>query len=165
MLDTVPAGAKNSGLTTDFIKPVVEAAHAVFVKMLQVSPRRTELTAIHVMTPGHEVTAIVNVAGKAEGTVALSFSRSAALAVLARLVGEESTIIGPQVCDAVGELANMVAGNAKSKLADLELTLSIPTVIFGRNRIVRYPRGVVPMRLAFDSSLGPFSVDFGLSDG
>lgn len=158
------AAPNNSNLTADFINPVVTAAHNVFNTMLDDSPQRRDLTLIKTQTPGHEVTAVVEVTGKAEGTIALSLSRQAALAILARLLGEETTIIGPPVCDAVGELANMISGNAKAKLEALELTLSIPVVIFGRNRSVKYPRGVVPMRLSFDSGLGPFSVDFGFTD-
>lgn len=158
------AEAKNSSLTTDFINPVIVATNSVFEMMLDDSPSRTRLSLIKTMTPGHEVSAIVEVTGKAQGIVVLSLSRPAALAVLQRLLGVKTTVIGPGVCDAVGELANMISGNAKSKLEELELSLSIPDVVFGKNRTIRYPKGVLPMRLAFDSGLGPFSVDFGFID-
>lgn len=165
MLQTLPSPASmNSNLTTDFINPVIISTSSVFEMMLDDTPRRTDLSIMNTMTPGHEVSAIVNVTGKAVGTVVLSLSRAAALEVLLRLVGEKSSIIGPQVCDAVGELANMISGNAKAKLEKLELSLSIPDVVFGKNRSIRYPSGVVPMRLAFESGLGPFSVEFGFTD-
>ena len=67
------------------------------------------------------------------------------------------------VCDAVGELANMVAGAAKAQLEQLSLSLSIPNVVSGPQHKVHYPSNVQPVSARFESEIGDFAVEFGFT--
>lgn len=49
------------------------------------------------------------------------------------MLGPEVTCSEDMVCDAIGEICNMVAGNLKNKLIDLDklCLLSVPAVVTG----------------------------------
>jgi chemotaxis protein CheX len=67
--------------------------------------------------------------------------------------GEEVSEITDEVKDAVGEIANMIAGGAKSALAQKGFTfrIAIPSIVVGKNHEVAHkgsgPCLVVPFHL------------------
>ena len=68
----------------------------------------------------------------------------------------------PQFADAIGELANMVAGSAKRDLCGIRCGISLPTVVIGREHIFPHsrkaPRLVVPCKTV----LGDFFLEVAL---
>lgn len=90
-----------------------------------------ELTAVPAeaaVLTGPVLAAVVRISGAWEGSVQLlctqEHAAAAAAGMFARRVGEVS---GDEVCDALGELANIVSGNLKS-LLPAPSVLSIPCV-------------------------------------
>ena len=75
-----------------------------------------------------------------------------------------STELDADVRDAVGELTNMIAGHAKSKMAKLELSISVPTIISGTDHEVCYPSEVKPICIIYESEIGPFAIEVGFTD-
>ena len=75
------------------------------------------------------------------------------------MIGVKVSDIDRQVCDALGELANMIAGQTKAKLEHLELAISVPNIIEGRNHSIHYPMTLKPIGILFESELGPFSLE------
>jgi len=55
------------------------------------------------------------------------------LAATEALVSERYDEVNDDVIDTVGELTNMIAGNAKANFEQLEMSLALPTVIVGSN--------------------------------
>ena len=115
------------------------------------------------MEPQFELSAVIGITGRANGTIVLSLSKCAALEVLNRMVGIEVTEIDADVCDAVGELTNMIAGSVKAKLEKMELSISIPNIVSGKGHNIHYPSSVQPMCILFDSEIGPFSIEVGFT--
>jgi chemotaxis protein CheX len=68
------------------------------------------------------------------------------------------------VIDVVGEITNMVAGAAKAQLAELSMSIGLPTVITGKSHIINFPRGVTIVSIPFESSWGALCVDVGLKE-
>ena len=60
--------------------------------------------------------------------------------------------------DAVGELVNMVAGNAKAKFDGKCVSISIPSVVIG-SHMVAPPSDAVCISIPFNSAGGPFAVE------
>lgn len=80
---------------------------------------------------GESVTASIQISGSFDGAVHVTCPREVAIQVAGRMFGRPfSTLMDDEVRDALGELANMVAGNLKSRLAGRSL-LSLPTVVEG----------------------------------
>jgi chemotaxis protein CheX len=151
------------GATATYVNPVISATKTVFETMLNCTPRRTGLALKENLSPPHEVSAVIGVTGKAAGTIVLSLSRQTAFEVLNRLVGVQAKEVNSEVCDAVGELTNMIAGAAKAQMAQLALSISIPNIISGPNHVVHYPSNVTPISIVFDSDLGPFAIEVGFA--
>jgi len=91
--------------------------------------------------------------------VALCFSTTAGLRTAGKFAGMEVTQQSPEFADALGELANMVAGQAKSKLEGLNINVSLPRVIVGNElRLLDSSQNPV-LVLPCDSPLGRFNTE------
>ena len=152
-----------SALTADYINPIISATRSVFEMMLGCSPTRTGLFLKQEGAPYHEVSAVIGVSGRASGTIVVSLSREAACRVLERMVGIEADEINGEVCDAVGELTNMIAGAAKAQLSRYELSISLPNVLSGKGHVVHFPSEIQPLVVTFDSEIGPLTIEAGFS--
>lgn len=93
----------------------------------------------------------------------LGLSREAALNAAEALLDERPPEINGDVTDAVAELANIVAGGAKAQLEHLQLSVSLPTAITGKNRSIEFPTKLTPICIPFESEWGPVTVEVGLS--
>ncbi len=89
--------------------------------------------------------------GTMKGTITISFERDAAFEIIENMLGEKHEDLDDEVADAVGELTNMIYGNAKTTLNKLGygFEMAIPTVITGPYKITSYHSGatlVVPFK-------------------
>ncbi len=84
--------------------------------------------------PAGEFTAIVGVTGALRGVLSFSCGAQTATLIATRMLGPEPVNVEGQVCDGLGEICNMIAGNFKNKLTGIDgrCLLSVPTVITGR---------------------------------
>ena len=82
-----------------------------------------------------DFTAMVGLAGQVCGLLTLHCSAHSAALMASRMLGAEVKESDPQMWDAIGEIANMIAGNFKNKLTGMgdRCVLSVPTVIIGRD--------------------------------
>ena len=86
------------------------------------------------------VTAMLGFAGVPCGVFSVRCSWSAAAAIAGRMLGAlPEELPAEQVCDALGEICNMVAGSIKVRLSDAgsNCMMSIPTVVRGVDYQVR----------------------------
>jgi chemotaxis protein CheX len=111
-----------------------------------------------------EVSGIIGLAGETRGAVVLSFSRETAIRMVSKLEGKEYTALGNEVLDGVGELINIIAGNAKQDLLEFRIEISLPGVITGSSYKIRWPDGIPVVRIPFTTELGKFSVNVSLQD-
>jgi chemotaxis protein CheX len=149
-------------MDVNHINPFVKSISNVFNMMLDCSIKRTGLCFKDSNSPSYEVSAVIGLSGKANGSVVLSLSRPVAYLVVERMLGQEADQIDAEVVDAVGELTNMIAGSAKSHLSQYELSLGIPNVIVGRNHTIFFPSNVRPLCIQFETPAGPIALEVGL---
>ena len=75
--------------------------------------------------------------GNIEGCLAIRCSMPCARTIAANMLGMDpgEEISQPEICDAIGEVSNMVLGSIKSRIQESagELHVSIPTVVSGQN--------------------------------
>ncbi len=109
-----------------------------------------------------EVTGIIGLAGETVGAVVLSFSRETAIGIASKMAGIPYHTLSNEVIDIVGELVNIVAGNAKKDLLEFRINISLPGVLIGSGSKIKWPSGVPVITIPFDSELGPFSVNVSL---
>ena len=151
-------------MRAEYINPFIESTIEVFKTMLGCQPSRTGLSVHDTFCPEYDITGIIGLSGKAHGDVVISFEQNVALCATEALLGCKYTEINDDVIDTVGELTNMIAGNAKTSLESLEMQLALPTVIVGKNHSIRFPSKVKPISLPFSTPWGEFNIEVGLID-
>ncbi|QDU58017.1 chemotaxis protein CheX [Aeoliella mucimassa] len=149
-------------MRAEYINPFIESTVEVFKTMLGCEVSRTGLTVHETFCPEYDITGIIGMSGKAHGDVVISFQQEVALSAAEALLGIRYEEINDDVVDTVGELTNMIAGNAKTSLQDLQMSLALPTVIVGKNHSIRFPSKVKPLALPFSSCWGSFNIEVGL---
>lgn len=148
-------------MRAELINPFIESVYDLFKTMLGCEARRGELSLARTSAFSHEVIALIGLSGIVRGTVALSFPTRTALHMVNRLLGVETIGVTDEVLDAVAELVNIVAGGAKAKLnheTAMPISLSLPTVVQGREFTVEYPSYAKWLDVPFTSELGPFTL-------
>jgi chemotaxis protein CheX len=67
--------------------------------------------------------------GPFQGTLLISFDEIVYLKMVTSMLGEEQTGLNADNADAVGEVANMILGNAKSDFTEYEIGMSLPKLL------------------------------------
>jgi len=103
-----------------------------------------------------DVTAMVGLAGQLCGVLSVRCEGRAAALMTSKMLGVELHKVGSEeMCDALGEICNMVAGNFKNKIAGLAegCMLSPPTVVTGSDYSLhsRADSPGLEVRLLFES--------------
>ena len=122
-------------MRVEYINPFVEAAYSIMQEVLQEEVIRKELYLKKTSQPVMGVAALVGLAGDVEGRVLIDMSRESAIGIASAMNGEELTELDELVKATITELANMVTGQAVTKLHDLgfKFDLTPPSIITGDN--------------------------------
>jgi chemotaxis protein CheX len=79
-----------------------------------------------------DVSGVIGLTGEARGSIVMSMKSSLAFKLTNRLTGVQHDSLDRDVIDAVGEIVNIIAGNAKQELeSTFKLVISLPTIIKG----------------------------------
>ncbi len=146
-------------MNVSYINPFIIASVATFRTMMQTEITPGKATARTDSIPSHDVSGIIGLSGSATGTVVLSFPRLPALRIVSRMLGTQVKMVGVELTDGIGELANIVAGNAKQYLEEFELSISLPDVVIGKNHVPARGIGAPTLVVPFSSDLGIFSLE------
>ena len=149
-------------MKVEYINPFLTSLANAFLTMLGCEVKRGNLRLRDGSSPLHEISGIIGLSGKAVGMVVLSLSEAVALKAASTMLMTETTEINDDVIDAVGELANMVAGAAKAELEEYDLSVSLPSVVTGKNHEVRFPSNVTPICIPYETPWGPLTLEVGL---
>ncbi len=142
-----------------YINPFVGAARNVFHTMLGVEVKvgkpyvKTDQEAMA------DVSGIIGFSGDAAGSVVLSFPKDVASRAASTFAGTEITESHPDFADAIGELANMIAGNAKKDFTGVNISISLPSVVIGENHRVSKSNTVPRLVIPCETSLGGFYLE------
>lgn len=112
------------------------------------------------------VTAACGLVGKThQGSFAITFEEGALLKIASKMLYTEIAELGQEAVDAVGEIANMISGNARRDLEErgCDLDMSIPVLITGRGHQITH-RGHGPVtQVPFQTEWGAFYLEVLLS--
>jgi chemotaxis protein CheX len=127
----------------------------VFSSMLRLDVERASVA---VPLIGPVITAAVHVLGSWKGALSIECTFDQTFEFTKRLLGiDRPTEVNGDVCDAFGELANMIGGNLKAVLPPV-VQLSMPSVVRGEKYSLEICRAVTASKLAFDCEFGIFWV-------
>jgi len=151
-------------MRVEYINPFIVSLTKTFETMVGCKPERGELRLAGADCPTYPISGVIGLSGKAVGTAVVSLSETVALKAAGALLMMECTEVDDDVIDAVGEIANMVAGPAKAELEEYELSISLPSVITGAGHQIRFPSSVQPLCVPFTTEWGPLTLEVGLAE-
>lgn len=122
-------------MRVEYINPFVEAAFNVLGEVLNEEVKRGELYLKSTSQPVLGVAVIVGLAGDVEGRVLFDMKKETALQIASEMNGEQLPGMDELGKATIQELANMITGQAVTKLHDLgfKFDLTPPAIITGEN--------------------------------
>ncbi len=109
-----------------------------------------------------DVSAIIGFSGDAVGSVAMCFGFDSASTIATVFAGVDITPEHEDFADALGELANMVAGGAKAKLEGLHVNISLPSVVIGERQRLLASKSTPRLHIPCSTDSGSFRVEVGM---
>ena len=145
-----------------YINPFVASICNVFETMVGMPVTVGKPVLKHEVSAPTDVSGVIGFSGDATGSVVLGFSFDTASKVATSFAGVDINPEHPDFADAIGEIANMVAGGAKSKFEGLKVNISLPNVITGSDHSVCPSKTTPRIVLPCDIKAGSFTVEIGM---
>jgi chemotaxis protein CheX len=123
-------------MESEYIEALTKATTDLFSTMMAMELESTAvLTNRGDITEEIVITGIIGLAGAYKGTLAVHFTQAMALKSISAMLGMECEELSDDMRDAIGEVANIIAGGLKTELSARGITfdLSLPTIIAGNN--------------------------------
>ncbi len=151
-------------LNVEWINPFIEATEEIIDTVAMIQVKRGNLALKKDSTVAYDVSGIIGITGEATGSIALSFPKKSALAVVSNFTGEDVIGIDNDTTDAIGELTNMIAGRAKKIFSEknIKLKISVPNVVVGKNHSISTPKNAPSIVIPFESDAGEFAIQVSL---
>lgn len=146
----------------EIAKPFVKATVEILQTMAELHATVGKPYIKKNLTAKGDVSAIVGVTGDRKGSIGVTFTKSCAIALVKGMLGDDIQDILQDTQDAVGEVTNMISGQARAGLVTMGVTLqgSTPTVIVGDNHIIRHISASPVVAIPFKTEHGDFTVEF-----
>ncbi len=108
-----------------------------------------------------DVSGVLGLTGVANGTISVTFEEKCILTIVSNMFGESMESLNHEIADAVGELTNMISGQARRELADVGKVFkaAIPTVITGRNHSITHYSEGPKIAIPFGTEGGKFTIE------
>jgi len=115
------------------INPFLQAALNVISMMAMLNPEPGKPFLKKDRKAIGDISGVIGLTGEMKGVVVVSFSTGAACKIVGAMLGEEFTELNADISDAVGELTNMISGDARRQLAQMghNFEAGLPTIISG----------------------------------
>lgn len=147
-----------------YIRPFISAVQNVFSMMVQLQITIQDPV---IKTESHatfDVSGIIGLSGDVVGNVVLSFPTDSAERIVTLFTGMEMTSDHEDFADAIGELVNMVTGNAKADFEDREVSISCPSVVIGHDHTIGRPKEIPCVAIPCQSDCGDFVIEVCIQD-
>lgn len=108
-----------------------------------------------------EVSALIKLEGGTTGSIGISFSKDCILSIAANMLGQIFEKLDDEILDLVGELVNMISGEARRELAELgfQFTAGIPSTYMGVNHELKHEVSGPILAIPFETDGGSFVIE------
>jgi len=104
-----------------------------------------------------EVSSVIDIKSASfQGHLSISFDKGSFLEVVSTMLMEEQTELTQDNQDAVGEINNIIFGNAKSDITNYGVQMTVPRVLLGSGQTIPCAQGSAGMMIPFSTSKGKF---------
>ena len=149
-----------------FINPFIESTLRSLDMMAGIQAEKAGLELKEDLITTYDVSAIIGLTGETSGSIIISMPEPLACKIASNMLMEEVTRIDKNVEDAIGEIGNIVVGDARRALIQdgHQLNISIPTVVIGAGHKISRSGDVPCIAIPFTTDFGQFEVNVGLRE-
>lgn len=147
-----------------YINAFIKAVENVFATMLQVDVTVKEPVLKSSQDPRFDVSGIIGISGDVVGVIVLSFPVEVAERVATLFTGMTISKDDEDLADAIGELVNMVSGNAKANFEGRKAQISCPTVVIGKGHQVFRQKDLPSIELPCSCLCGDFILEVSIKN-
>lgn len=142
-------------------KPFIKATVDVLSTMAMIQPVPGKPYVKKDTVARGDVTGVIGITGEKNGTISVTFTKDCAVAIVKNMLGGEIEDIIQDVKDAVGEITNMISGQARRGLSEMGYVFqaATPTVIMGNNHTISHVVSSPIMAVPFSTPHGDFTVE------
>jgi chemotaxis protein CheX len=151
-------------MDASYITPFMTSIQNVFSTMFQLPVEIGEPRIKTESNTTHDVSGIIGVSGEMVGTIVLSMPQAAAGAIVSLFTGMELSVDDDDFADAVGELVNMISGNAKAEFQRKGVSISCPSVVIGSGHRVASNSGVPCVMIPCNTDCGEVVLEVALRE-
>lgn len=153
-------------MQAEYIEPFVKSITSTFQTVVHCTIVPDKPVSVERDQGRYQISGVIGISGHARGSVVVCLSKQTAIhAAAAMLMIDPEKIAGltADVADAVGEIANIVAGSAKAEIQRYQLSIGLPSVMIGDPPDFRFPAELKPIAVPFRCPWGPMALQVGLS--
>jgi chemotaxis protein CheX len=146
----------------EIAKPFIKATQAVLSMMAKMDPKPGKPYVKTDYRAKGDVSAVMGLTGDKSGSFSITFPKKVAVAMVKNMIGDDIKDIIADAKDAVGEVTNMICGQARVGLTQMGLSLSAatPTIIFGDNHYITHVNKGPVVAIPFTMPEGEFTLEF-----
>ena len=152
-------------MKANYINPFYQATNDVLNSMLELKTERGDLSVVEDIIPGNEANVIIGVTGSLSGSILYSFSKDMTLEIVKIMSGMEMKELDSFVTSALGEVANIISGNAVTYLKNENYDCDIvpPQIIIGQNRSISMATDKA-LLLPIKTDIGEFEINISIKE-
>jgi len=150
-------------MKVEYIQPFILATRKVLRTMafMDSKPKKPYLKDENDFTAFGDISAVIDLTGECKGSIGVSFSEECVLKIAHQMLGEEFEEVNSEVSDMVGELINMISGDARRELVKLgfNFTAGIPVMAKGENHKIKHVVAERIIVIPFQTDSGEFCIE------
>ena len=154
-------------MNVEFINPFIESTLRSLEMMAGITAEKIGLEVKDDHITAYEISSIIGITGETTGSIIISMPERLACKIASNMLMETITQLDRNVEDAIGEIGNILVGDARRSLMQdgHSLNISIPTVVIGKGHRISRPGDIPCIAIPFTTEFGDFEVNVGLKEG
>lgn len=147
-------------MNVEYIEPFVASTVINFEKMTRMKAVKNPMSISKIAGRDANVVCVIGISGELIGSTVITLSQKLALFSASMILHEKFIHLNADVLDAIGELTNIIIGNARSALVNdgIKIDISTPTLIHGEDLEVSAPKNRPFLVTPFKTNMGGFKV-------
>lgn len=149
-------------MNVDFVNPFLGSLLDLLGTMANTRATRGPLSIKEDAIAKGDVTGHIDMRGRqTTGSLAISFTEPAILAIFGNMLGEQRKRLDDEVADLVGEITNIVSGGAKRSFSEqgYDFDMATPRLLTGRHHVIDHGIKGPTVLVPFHSDGGDFFVE------
>ncbi len=153
-----------ANLQVDYINPFIESVTNTLEMMCSLPVKREGISLKGEEKETYGVTGIIGLGGEVTGAVVLNLPEQVAISLVSSFTDETYDSITSDVLDGVGELTNIIAGDAKERLQQkgYSFDIGLPKIIVGRSYVTTQSKAITCIVITFAAKIGTFTLEVSL---